>query len=370
MPTSVPLPLAAPRLRRRHPPIAVSRHARIATAAPGTRATAGRCPQRSCRPSRSARNDRARRVRASRADAGRADSRASPRAAALRLIDPAASPPPLPLRFIRLAAAARIARPAARRATEDHHANPLPYVTGVRRRCRSRARNSRFRLARRAAPPPASSTPNGRFTASRPKPAARCFSCSTTTSSRTRCSPARARRASHPRTRMRFEQKTLSQTLIASLDYAFNRCWGLTATLPVVSKRHDHLADPYGDPTPESWNFTDLGDARIVGRYRFAASDASSTGVQFGVVLPTGPTNVTNAGKPGRAVAATGHRCDERRARSSTRTTPRRTARYGSRRRSSKARWRRRTTIARVISCCSPAAFRGPSATAWRCSAS
>jgi hypothetical protein len=62
-----------------------------------------------------------------------------------------------------------------------------------------------------------------------------------------------------------------------------------------VSKRHDHLADPYGDPTPESWNFTDVGDARIVGRYRFAASDASSTGVQFGVVLPTGPTGVSNA---------------------------------------------------------------------------
>ena len=31
------------------------------------------------------------------------------------------------------------------------------------------------------------------------------------------------------------EQKTLSQTLIASLDYTFNRNWGVTATLPVVS---------------------------------------------------------------------------------------------------------------------------------------
>jgi hypothetical protein len=91
------------------------------------------------------------------------------------------------------------------------------------------------------------------------------------------------------------EQKTISQTLIASLDYTFDRFWGVTATLPMVSKRHDHLADPYGDPTPESWNFTDLGDARVVGRYRFAADESSSTGVQFGVVLPTGPTGVTNA---------------------------------------------------------------------------
>jgi hypothetical protein len=91
------------------------------------------------------------------------------------------------------------------------------------------------------------------------------------------------------------EQKTISQTLIASLDYTFNQYWGITVTLPVVSKRHDHLADPYGDPTPESWDFTRVGDARVVGRFRFAATDASSTGVQFGLVLPTGPTGISNA---------------------------------------------------------------------------
>jgi len=91
------------------------------------------------------------------------------------------------------------------------------------------------------------------------------------------------------------EQKTLSQTLIASLDYSFDRNWGVTATLPVVRRQHDHLADPYGDPTPESWNFTDLADARIVGRYRFAATESYSVGAQFGLVLPTGPTNVTNS---------------------------------------------------------------------------
>lgn len=91
------------------------------------------------------------------------------------------------------------------------------------------------------------------------------------------------------------EQKTISQTLIASLDYTFDRNWGVTATLPVVRKRHEHLADPYGEPMPEAWNFTDLGDARVVGRYRFAATESVNTGVQFGLVLPTGPTNVTNA---------------------------------------------------------------------------
>ena len=91
------------------------------------------------------------------------------------------------------------------------------------------------------------------------------------------------------------EQKTLSQTLIASLDYTFDKDWGVTATLPVVSRKHDHLADPYGEPTPESWKFTRLGDARVVGRYRFVAADSYNVGAQFGIVLPTGPYDVSNA---------------------------------------------------------------------------
>lgn len=92
------------------------------------------------------------------------------------------------------------------------------------------------------------------------------------------------------------EQKTLSQTLIASLDYTFDQRWGVTATLPVVGRKHDHLADPYGEEsTPESWDFTRLGDARIVGRYRFVAAASYNVGAQFGVVLPTGPHDVTNA---------------------------------------------------------------------------
>lgn len=91
------------------------------------------------------------------------------------------------------------------------------------------------------------------------------------------------------------EQKTISQTLIASLDYTFDQHWGVTVTLPVVAKKHDHLADPYDDPTPESWSFTRIGDVRAVGRYRFIAAENYNLGAQFGVVLPTGPYDVGNA---------------------------------------------------------------------------
>ena len=91
------------------------------------------------------------------------------------------------------------------------------------------------------------------------------------------------------------EQKTVSQTLIASLDYTFDQRWGVTATLPAVKRQHDHLADPFDEPTPESWDYTRVGDARIVGRYRFIAADSYNVGAQFGVVLPTGSHTVTNA---------------------------------------------------------------------------
>jgi outer membrane putative beta-barrel porin/alpha-amylase len=92
------------------------------------------------------------------------------------------------------------------------------------------------------------------------------------------------------------EQKTIAQTLTASLDYTFDRDWGVTVLLPLVARKHDHLADPYGEePTPESWNYTRLGDLRAVGRYRFLATPSVNAGVQFGLVLPTGVTDVANS---------------------------------------------------------------------------
>jgi len=90
------------------------------------------------------------------------------------------------------------------------------------------------------------------------------------------------------------EQKTVSQTLLASLDYTFDAHWGVTATLPLIKRRHDHLAEPFEEPTPETWDFTRLGDARIVGRYRFIAADSYNVGAQFGLVVPTGPHDVAN----------------------------------------------------------------------------
>jgi len=93
------------------------------------------------------------------------------------------------------------------------------------------------------------------------------------------------------------ELKTFNRNLIATLTYALTPQWGLAASLPYISRAHSHIADPIDDPKHESWNFSELGDARISGRYHFdRPHDApDSFGMQFGVKLPTGDYKGTNA---------------------------------------------------------------------------
>jgi len=60
-------------------------------------------------------------------------------------------------------------------------------------------------------------------------------------------------------------------------------------------------ADPdTGEQTPETWDFTKLGDARVLARYRLGTFESSdhrlgTAGVNFGVKLPTGQRDVRNA---------------------------------------------------------------------------
>ncbi|HEX4987070.1 MAG TPA: transporter [Burkholderiales bacterium] len=93
------------------------------------------------------------------------------------------------------------------------------------------------------------------------------------------------------------EVRTLNRNWIASFDYTFDANWGVTATLPVVDRNHEHIHNHHGVPIDETWDFTRLGDARIVGRYAFTPEPHAngSFGVQFGVKLPTGQYDVANA---------------------------------------------------------------------------
>jgi hypothetical protein len=97
------------------------------------------------------------------------------------------------------------------------------------------------------------------------------------------------------------EMVTRNRNLIAAVDYTVNADWGINATLPLVHRGHAHVHNHRGVPLLETWNFTGLGDARIVARYRLGgAEDArpaqSAWGLTFGAKLPTGEADVRGGG--------------------------------------------------------------------------
>jgi hypothetical protein len=95
------------------------------------------------------------------------------------------------------------------------------------------------------------------------------------------------------------EIETRNRNLLATIDYAFTPEWGVTATLPIVDREHRHIHNHRGEQLLEQWNFTRLGDVRLLGRYQRHSADAdtvtmSTAGVNFGLKLPTGPFDVKN----------------------------------------------------------------------------
>lgn len=97
------------------------------------------------------------------------------------------------------------------------------------------------------------------------------------------------------------EVLTQNRNLLGTLDYTFNQDWGVNVLVPMVDRRHDHLLNDTGGPTPESWDFTELGDARIMARRRLSTTEnaeapsVATSGIHFGLKLPTGRTDVRNA---------------------------------------------------------------------------
>jgi hypothetical protein len=97
------------------------------------------------------------------------------------------------------------------------------------------------------------------------------------------------------------EVRTVNRNLLSTLDYTVDADWGISASLPVSQRQHDHIHNHMGQQLPESWDFTAAGDARVVARRRLATYEDSQThtlgtlGVNFGLKLPTGRTDVRNA---------------------------------------------------------------------------
>lgn len=90
------------------------------------------------------------------------------------------------------------------------------------------------------------------------------------------------------------EVRTVNRNWLATLDYTMSRSWGMSVSIPVVDRYHEHIHNDLGTAVPETWDFTELGDVRVLGRYQKAVEHDGTAGVQFGLKLPTGRYNLTN----------------------------------------------------------------------------
>jgi hypothetical protein len=92
------------------------------------------------------------------------------------------------------------------------------------------------------------------------------------------------------------EVETINRNLVLSLGHNFDENWGITAILPVINREHEHIHNHRGAKLLETWNFTQPGDLRLLGRYQLQGAHPSNVyGLVAGVKLPTGSISVTNA---------------------------------------------------------------------------
>ena len=83
--------------------------------------------------------------------------------------------------------------------------------------------------------------------------------------------------------------RTVNQTLNLDLDYALNPQLSIALGVPLINRDHSHLIAP---ATVEQGNFSELGDIRVLGNYKFDSSEHhSGSGMRFGLKLPTGKTD-------------------------------------------------------------------------------
>ena len=95
------------------------------------------------------------------------------------------------------------------------------------------------------------------------------------------------------------EVRTINRNWLATFDYTFSGKWGVSATLPLIDRNHEHIHSHMGQQLLETWNFTEPGDMRIVGRRQWQSESREAQhldffGVNFGLKLPTGDTKVRN----------------------------------------------------------------------------
>jgi hypothetical protein len=97
------------------------------------------------------------------------------------------------------------------------------------------------------------------------------------------------------------EVYTRNRNYLTSIDHTFDADWGVNVLMPVVSREHFHIHNHMGAALEDRWDFTALGDVRVLARRRLASFEdqepsASVAALNFGLKLPTGKTSIRNDG--------------------------------------------------------------------------
>lgn len=88
--------------------------------------------------------------------------------------------------------------------------------------------------------------------------------------------------------------RTINQMLNFDMDYAINDKWNVAIDLPVVMRDHAHTFDYVGGSVVQQAKYNEIGDMRVVGKYKFDSADHhSGSGITFGLKLPSGAINKT-----------------------------------------------------------------------------
>ena len=93
-------------------------------------------------------------------------------------------------------------------------------------------------------------------------------------------------------------KRTVNQLLNVDADYTINARWNVALGIPLVMRDHTHTFDSSTDgPFTQQTKFTELGDIRVIGKYKFNLGDMESmhsgAGIRFGLKFPTGAINKT-----------------------------------------------------------------------------
>jgi hypothetical protein len=91
------------------------------------------------------------------------------------------------------------------------------------------------------------------------------------------------------------EIATRNRNLLASVDYTLDADWGFNVMLPIAHRGHAHIHNHMGAKILDTWNFTEVGDARVTARRRLGGSEAAAWGLVFGAKLPTGDHELRNS---------------------------------------------------------------------------